>query len=106
MIKKFLFLKDSAFSTPYPNPRTTSKCLLPLDLCLKATDRWNQSDLDYFNPYFDRSHSNGEIVLVGKDIYYKNVVLFIQCLQNLVTFKGIALIKANIATSFSGFALD
>lgn len=45
-------------------------------------------------------------MLVGKDVYYSNVVLFVQRLENLVTFKGAALVKANIATSLQGSALE
>ena len=43
---------------------------------------------------------------VGKDVYYRNVVLFIQRLQSLVTFRGATLVKANIATSLRGSALE
>ena len=43
---------------------------------------------------------------VGKDVYYRNVILFIQRLQSLVTFRGASLVKANIATSLRGSALE
>lgn len=43
---------------------------------------------------------------VGKNVYYRNVVLFTQCIQNLVTFKSAILVKANIATSLQGSALE
>ncbi len=43
---------------------------------------------------------------VGKDVYYRNVVFFVQRLQNLVTFRGATLVKANIATSLRGSALE
>lgn len=43
---------------------------------------------------------------MGKDVYYRNVVLFIQRLQSHVTFKGAALVKANVATSLLGSALE
>ena len=43
---------------------------------------------------------------MGKDVYYRNVVLFIQRLQSLVTFRGASLVKANIATSLRGSALE
>lgn len=46
------------------------------------------------------------MVLVGKDVYYKNMVLFVQRLQSLVTFKGAALVKANMAMSLRGSALE
>lgn len=43
---------------------------------------------------------------VGKEVYYKNVVPFVQVLQSLVTFKGVAFVKANIITSFQDSALE
>ena len=67
---------------------------------------WNQADLGYFDPHLDdKAYGAGEVVSVGKDVYYRNVVLFIQCIQNLVTFRGATLVKANIATSLRGSAL-
>ena len=70
-------------------------------------ERWNQADLGYFDPHLDdKAHGAGEVVSVGKDVYYRNVVLFTQRIQNLVTFKGTTLVKANIATSLYGSALE
>lgn len=43
---------------------------------------------------------------MGKDVYYRNVVLFVQRLQNLITFKEAPLVKANIPTSLRGSALE
>lgn len=106
MIKNSLLLKDSTSSTPPSDPNASSKAFLPTDLQSKPTDRWNQSDFGYFDPHLDKAHGEGKIVSVGKDIYYKNVVLFVQRLQNLVTFKGATFVKANIATSFRGSALE
>ena len=42
---------------------------------------------------------------VGKNVYYWNVVLFTQRIQNLVIFKNATLVKANIATLPRGSAL-
>ena len=106
IIKKSLLLKDSAFSTPPPDLDASSKLFPPADLPSKSTERWNQADLEYFDPHLDRAHGKGEIVSVGKDVYYKNVVLFVQRLQNLVTFRGATLVKANIATSLRGSTLE
>ncbi len=61
--------------------------------------------MGYFDPHLDRAHGEGEIVSVGKDVYYRNVILFVQRLQSLVTFRGAALVKANIVTSLQGSAL-
>lgn len=99
MIEKALLLRESDSSTPPSNSNVSSKLSPPADLPLKATERWNQVNLGYFDLHLDKAHGEGEIVSVGKDVYYKNVVLFVQHLQSLVTFKGAALVKANIATS-------
>ena len=59
----------------------------------------------FFDPHLNRAHGEGEIVSVRKDVYYRNVVLFVQRLQSFITFRDAALVKANIATSFRGSAL-
>ena len=70
-------------------------------------ERWNQTNLGYFDSHLDdKAYDAREVVLVGKDVYYHNVVLFIQCIQNLVTFKGTTLVKNNIAISLRGSALE
>lgn len=33
--------------------------------------------MGYFNPYLDRAYGEDEIILVGKDVYYRKDVLFI-----------------------------
>lgn len=43
---------------------------------------------------------------VGKEVYYKNVVLFVQQIQSRLIFQGAGLVKANIATSLRGSALE
>lgn len=42
---------------------------------------------------------------VEREVYYKNVVLFVQQIQGLVTFQEAGLVKANIVTCFHGSAL-
>ena len=105
MIEKSLFLRESPSTTPPPDPNASPKALTATNSLLKATERWNQADLGYFDPHFDRAHGKGEIVLVRKNVYYRNVVFFMQRFQSLVTFRGAALVKANIATSLRGFPL-
>lgn len=104
IIKKSLLLRESSFATPPPDLNTTLKAH-PVNDTLPKTEWWNQANLGYFNPHFDRVYKEGEIVLVGKDVYYKNIILFIQRLQSLVTFRGITLVKANIATFLRDSAL-
>lgn len=100
IIKKSLLLRDFAFSTLFPNPNTFSKALPLMNLHLKITNKWNQSDLNYFDLYLDKTHSEGKIVLVDKDVYYGKVVLFVQYLQSLVTFKKATFVKVNVVISF------
>lgn len=66
--------------------------------------RWNQTKLGYFDPHFDRAHGKGEVVSVEKEVYYRNVVLFMQRIQSLVTIQRISLVKANIAIFLRGSA--
>lgn len=100
MIKKSLLLKKSSSATPPPDPDATPKSLFFSDSLSKAPiERWNQANLRYFDPHLDRAHEKGEVVSVGKDVYYRNIVLFVQRLQSLVTIKEAALVKANVATS-------
>ena len=107
MIEKSLLLRESSFATPPPDPDATPKSLPTGDSLPKAsTERWNQADLGYFDPHLDRAHREGEILSVGKNVYYRNVVLFVERLQSLVTFRGASLVKTNIATSLRGSALE
>lgn len=106
MIEKALLLRESGSSTPLPDPKAFSKLFPPADLPSKSTKKWNQADLGYFDPHLDKVHGEGEIVFVDKDVYYRNVVLFVQHLQSLITFKGAALVKVNVATSLRGSALE
>ena len=43
------------------------------------------------------------MISVGKNVYYRNIVLFVQRIQNLATFQSTALVKANIPTLLRGF---
>ena len=83
MIEKFLLLRESPSTTPPPNPDATPKSLPGSNSLPKtSTERWNQADLGYFNPHLDRADKKGEVISVGKNIYYQNVVLLVQCLQS------------------------
>lgn len=96
MIEKSLVLRQSAFSTVSPDPNALSKAPPRANLLLKTIERWNQADYRYFDLNLNKTYSKSEIVLDGKNVYYKNVVFFVQRLQSLVTFKGAGLVKANI----------
>lgn len=87
MIEKFLLLTDSTFANLLPDPDAALKALPSSDSLSKAsTERWNQADLEYFDLHLNRVHGEDKIVLVEKDVYYRNVIFFIQRLQSLVSF--------------------
>lgn len=93
--------------TPSPDLDATLKAHLDVNSLPKiTTERQNLANLSYFDPHLDRSHGEGKIVLVDKDVNYRNVILFVQRLQSLVTFKGAAFVKANVGTSLQGSALE
>lgn len=78
MIEKSLFLRESPSTTPPPDPDATPKTLPRGDCLSKAlTERWNQTDLGYFDPHLDKAYGKGEVVSVGKDVYYRNVIFFV-----------------------------
>ncbi len=107
MIEKSLLVKESPSVTTPPDHDATPKAHPNNDSLPKTTTKcWNQADLGYFDPHLNKAYREDEIVLVGKDVYYRNVVIFVQRLHNLVTFRGAAFVKTNIAMSLQGAALE
>lgn len=95
MIEKFLL-----FTSTHPLDLNASNIASPsADLPSKIIKRWNQLVLGYFDSYFNTVYSKGKIVSIGKDVNYKNMVLFIQHFQSLISFKKAVFVKTNIATS-------
>ncbi len=79
MIEKSLLLRDSPSATLPPDPDAPLKAHPGADPLPKSTiERWNQANLGYFDLHLDRAYGEGEIVSVGKDVYYRNIVLFVQ----------------------------
>lgn len=68
---------------------------------------WNQAELDYFDPWSDKICARqSEVEIVGKEVHYRSIVLFIKRIEMLVRFKGMTLVKANISNSLRGSALE
>ena len=106
MIEKSLLFRDFSSSTPPSDPDAIFKAHPTTDSLPKTlTERWNQANLGYFDPHLDKANSKDEIVLIGKDVYYRNLVLIVQRLQSLITFRDAVFVKANVATSFRDSAL-
>lgn len=70
MIEKSLLFRDSPLTTPPPNPDASAKVFTPPNNPPKTAERWNQTDLGYFNPHLDKAHGEGKVVSVGKEVYY------------------------------------
>ena len=70
-----------------------------------GADRWNAADLGFFDPHLDKSYGGGDIVTVGKDLYYRSVILFVERIKDIVSTKGAALVRSNLNTTLRGAAL-
>ena len=77
MIEKYLVLRESPSANLPLDPNASPKALLAANSLSKATEKWNQANLGYFDPHLNRAYGEGEIVLVRKDVYYRNVILFV-----------------------------
>ncbi len=61
-------------------------------------DKLVRAELGYFDLHLDRCHVEGEIETIGRDLYYRNVILFVQRIQDLIAFESIELVKENFMT--------
>ena len=107
IIKKFLYFNASPLSsTPTPNIKAFAKALTPTEDAIKASsERCIQAQLGYFNPYLDKVNGKGKVMLIRKNVYYRNMVLFLQRFQSFVTSCNATLVKTNIPTSLCSSAL-
>ena len=53
----------------------------------------------------NKSYGKGKVVTVGKDVYYRLVILFIERIKDLASVKGAILVRSNINTCLRGAAL-
>lgn len=75
-------------------------------LVLKSDKKWVQTKLGYFDLHLNMAYRKKKVITVGRNIYYQNIVLFVQRIRDLIVFKGADLVKANLATSLQGSALE
>ena len=55
-------------------------------------------DIGFFDPSLLTNYDEGEVVLIEKKLYYRNIILFIKRIEDLVTIKRYELIRANLNT--------
>ena len=53
----------------------------------------------------NKSYGKGKVIIVGKDVYYRSVILFIERIKDLASVKGAILVRSNINTCLRGIAL-
>lgn len=69
-------------------------------------NKWNASEIGFFDPHLDKSYGEGEVVTVGRDLYYRSVILFIERIKDLAQIKDVSMIRTNLNTCLRGFALE
>ena len=62
-------------------------------------------DIGFFDPNLPTSYGEGEVVLVGKKLYYRSIILFTKRIEDLAIIKGYELIRANFNTYLRKVAL-
>jgi len=45
------------------------------------------------------------VVIIGKDIYYRDVILFYKRIKDLITVKGATVVRVNINIYLRGYTL-
>ena len=68
--------------------------------------KWRADEIGFFDPQLDLSFGEGDIVTVGKDIYYRSANVFCERVEDIATIKSADLVKANLNTCFRGAALQ
>ena len=62
-------------------------------------------DIGFFDLNLSVSYGEGEVVLIGKELYYRNIILFTKRIEDLVITKRYELVRANLNTCLRGVAL-
>lgn len=72
---------------------------------VESFDRWNLFDLEFFDFNLDKSFDNDDVVTVNKNVYFRNVILFIDKVRDLIVIKNSTTVRANINTALRDSAL-
>lgn len=72
-----------------------------------GTERWHTGDVGFFDPIYNgKSAVTGNLIEhTGKDIYFRNIHLFVERAKDVATTKGKELVRQNLYTCFRGIAL-
>ena len=65
-------------------------------MILLQSTHWKVNEIDPFNSHLNKSYEEGEIVTVEKNVYYWSVMLFIECIWDMITIKRSQLVRTNL----------
>ena len=71
----------------------------------ERTIQFRPEELGFFDPQLPISYGGGDIVVLGRDTYYRNVHVFISRIKDLVAAKGRKTIQSQLSTCLRGAAL-
>ena len=58
--------------------------------------RWNTANIEYFDSYLNKSYEEDEIVTIEKNIYYRNVMLFVKKIKNIAQIKESVTVRIDL----------
>lgn len=59
-------------------------------------NKWNVIDFGFFDSHFDKSYKKDEIVIVEKDMYYRNLIFFVKRIRDFVIIKKTIFVRNNL----------
>lgn len=69
-----------------------------------VTTAFRAEDIGYFDPHIDDAYGKGDIVHVGRDVYYRDVRLFLEQAKFIAMVKGPYLIRNSLQICLRGNA--
>lgn len=72
---------------------------------MQTPRRFRTDEIGYFDPELDESFGTGEVVQVGKDIYYRNPRTFMSRAKSIADLVGPQLIQQNLELCLRGSAM-
>ena len=55
-------------------------------------------DIGFFDLNLSTSYNENKVVLIGKKLYYRNIILFTERIEDLAIIKRYKLVRANLNT--------
>ena len=70
-----------------------------------SDNKWKAEELGFFDLYLTSSLGLRDVIIIGKELYYRLIILFIDKIADLVTIKPVVLVRININTCLRKAAL-